>query len=172
MAENNLAERCYAALNTITKWKSILSGWQLGTRPLGDPECDAVRDHREISILQRLEISALKQILVSKAFSQGDFDLAMAKWNQGVIAENEQEEAVQEHREVTISLRVELSAITQLLCEKGLMTPEDYQRALIKECELLEKAYERRFPGIRATPIGMHFYDIKQAEKTMRGWKP
>src|SRR5205823_13019644 len=88
---SDLAQRCFDALNTITKWRAIFGGWQLGTRPLGDPECDAVRDHREVSILQRVETSALKQILVGKAFSQEDFDFAMAKWNKGIVAETDQE---------------------------------------------------------------------------------
>src|SRR5690348_16102379 len=104
---DNLTEKCYRALNRIAKWRSLLSGWQLGTRPLGDRECDAVRDHREVSIMQHVEISALRQILVGKdAFSQEEFNAAMAKWNKGVVAESDQEEAVQEHRGVTISMRV------------------------------------------------------------------
>lgn len=34
-------------LNVVCKWRSLFAGWQLGTRPKGDPESDAVRDHRE-----------------------------------------------------------------------------------------------------------------------------
>lgn len=40
-----------SALNRVTKWRSIFTGWQLGTRAKGDPEGDAVRDHRELSII-------------------------------------------------------------------------------------------------------------------------
>lgn len=169
----NLQNKCYEMLNTITKWKSIFAGWQLGSRPLGDPECDAVRDHREISILQRLEVNALTQILyANKIFTQEDFEQIRAKWNEGITAESDQEAAVQDHRGVTISLRVEISAISQLLCEKGIMTPGDFQFALIQECKLLEADYERRFPGMKATSIGMHFYDVQQAAETMKKWKP
>ena len=46
----NLAQRCYEACNRLTKWRSVFAGWQLGTRAKGDPECDAVRDHREVTI--------------------------------------------------------------------------------------------------------------------------
>jgi hypothetical protein len=55
-----------AALNRLGKWRSIFAGWQLGTRPKGDPECDAVRDHREVTILLRAEMSAAIGVLVRK----------------------------------------------------------------------------------------------------------
>jgi hypothetical protein len=51
------------ALNRVAKWRGLFAGWQLGTRPKGDPECDAVRDHREITILLRVEASALTRLL-------------------------------------------------------------------------------------------------------------
>src|SRR5205809_59165 len=56
-----LARKWYAALNRLTKWRSVFAGWQLGTRPLGDPECDAVRDHREVTILMRAELTTIKK---------------------------------------------------------------------------------------------------------------
>lgn len=54
------------ALNVLTKWRSIFTGWQLGTRPKGDQESDAVRDHREVTILLRAEGNALVSLLLSK----------------------------------------------------------------------------------------------------------
>lgn len=53
-----MTEKLDAALQRLTKWRTIFAGWQLGTRAKGDPECDAVRDHRELSILLRAELSA------------------------------------------------------------------------------------------------------------------
>ena len=53
-------------LNRLTKWKMVFAGWQLGTRPVGDPECDAVRDHREVTILLRAEVNILFALLVEK----------------------------------------------------------------------------------------------------------
>jgi hypothetical protein len=47
------------ALNRLTKWRNVFVGWQLGTREKGDPEGDAVRDHREQSIILRAEVTAL-----------------------------------------------------------------------------------------------------------------
>lgn len=55
-----------AALQRLAKWRTVFAGWQLGTRAKGDPECDAVRDHREATILLRAENNALIGLLVSK----------------------------------------------------------------------------------------------------------
>lgn len=54
-----------AVLEKLCKWRTILAGWQLGTRQKGDPESDAVRD-REVSILLRAEVSALLKVLIDK----------------------------------------------------------------------------------------------------------
>ena len=40
--------------NRLCKWRTVLTGWQLGTRAKGDPEGDAVRDHREVTLLLRV----------------------------------------------------------------------------------------------------------------------
>ena len=53
-------------INRLTKWKMVFAGWQLGTRPVGDPECDAVRDHREVTILLRAEITTLLALSLRK----------------------------------------------------------------------------------------------------------
>jgi len=50
----------------LGKWRMVFAGWQLGTRPKGDPEGDAVRDHRELSMALRAEINALTALLVAK----------------------------------------------------------------------------------------------------------
>lgn len=47
------------AINKLTKWRVILTGWQLGTRPKGNPESDAVRDHREATLILRAEVNAI-----------------------------------------------------------------------------------------------------------------
>lgn len=54
------------ALNKLAKWRTVLAGWQLGTRPRGDPECEAVRDHRELGLLLRAELTAVTRILLEK----------------------------------------------------------------------------------------------------------
>jgi len=114
----NLAQKLQNTLNRLAKWRVVLVSWQLGTRLADDPECQAVKDHREVTIL----------------------------------------------------LRAEVSTLIGLCVRHGLFTTEDYQRALMEEAEMLNKNYERLFPGMKATDIGMQ-YDRRAAE-TMRNWKP
>lgn len=59
-------ERTTRALNILAKWRTLFTGWQLGTRPKGDPEGDAVRDHREVTILLRAEGNAVLGLLLAK----------------------------------------------------------------------------------------------------------
>lgn len=51
-------------LNRLAKWRSVFAGWQLGTRDTSDPESQAVRDHREVTILLRAELNALTKVLM------------------------------------------------------------------------------------------------------------
>jgi len=63
------------ALNRLAKWRNILAGWQLGTRPTGDGECNAVRDSRELQLLLRAEQSAVVALLIRKGvFSLDEWD--------------------------------------------------------------------------------------------------
>lgn len=117
---NLFGPRALKALNRLCKWRAIFAGWQLGTRLRGDPEGDAVRDHRE----------------------------------------------------ATIFSRAELSAITGLLIAKGVFSIEEFNDQLADEAEYLDKLYEKKFPGIRATDDGIELYDTTLASKTMEGWKP
>ena len=114
-----LDKKLSETINRLTKWRSVFAGWQLGTRSSHDPECQAVRDHRE----------------------------------------------------GTIILRVETTAITKVLVDKGICSVEDLQKAMIEEAELLNKDYEKKFPGMKATDYGID-YDIKKAAETMKGWNP
>lgn len=111
-------EDTHAALNRLAKWRALFTSWQLGTRPAGDPECDAVRDHRELTIL----------------------------------------------------LRAEVSALTCLLRDKKVFTHEEFLSALGTEAELLQRDYEGRFPGVVANDYGLTF--DKRVLPWMKGWKP
>lgn len=108
-----------AALERLAKWRSVFAGWQLGTRSKDDPECQAVRDHREVTML----------------------------------------------------LRAEVSALTQLLIDKKVFTLDELQEQTEEEAECLSKRYEMKFPGMKATDFGIR-YDTKIAAETMKGWKP
>jgi hypothetical protein len=118
MQGKTIAQQCYEACNKLVKWRAIFAGWQLGTRPIGDPECDAVRDHREVTILLRAEQSALVKVLV----------------------------------------------------DKHIFTEDEYQQALLDEARQLDKDYEHAFPGMKSTDIGMQF-DARAGE-TMKNWRP
>lgn len=68
------------AFNKLTKWRMVLTGWQLGTRTDTDPEAQAVRDHREATLIQRAEISALVGILIDKGvFTLEEFETKSAE---------------------------------------------------------------------------------------------
>ena len=111
-------QRTLNALNILAKWRVLFTGWQLGTRAKGDPEGDAVRDHREATIL----------------------------------------------------LRAEVSALTGLLIEKGVFTLPDWLAALEREANNLNTDYERKFPGVTATPDGLSM--DKRVLPWMKGWRP
>lgn len=53
-------------IERLGKWRTVFAGWQLGTRPRGDPEGDAVRDHRELTMALRSEVNALTGLLVDR----------------------------------------------------------------------------------------------------------
>lgn len=108
-----------AALNRLAKWRAVFAGWQLGTRPKGEPECDAVRDHRELTLLMRAELSALEGLLIAK----------------------------------------------------GVFTAQELASQIDIEADLYCKALQKRFPGFKATDYGMEV-NTSIAADTMRGWKP
>jgi hypothetical protein len=54
-------------IQRLCKWRSIFAGWQLGTRSNSDPECQAVRDHREVTMILRAEVNALTHLLANKS---------------------------------------------------------------------------------------------------------
>lgn len=114
-----LEAQLQAALNKLAKWRSVFTGWQIGTRPKGDATCDAIRDHREATML----------------------------------------------------LRAEVSALVGLLQAKGVFTEEEFARQLIDEAQHLDGVYQKRFPGFRSTDDGMTM-DVHIARDTMAGWPP
>ena len=89
--------------NKLAKWRRVFMMWQLGNRPKGDPEADAVVDHREVTILLRAEVSALANLLV----------------------------------------------------QKGIFTAVEYTAQVEVEAEHLDKQYMAKFPGIRSTQEGI-----------------
>lgn len=65
-------------VHRLTRWRMVFVGWQLGTRQKGDPESDALRDHREMTMLLRAEFNALTRLLIEKkVFTQAEFTIAL-----------------------------------------------------------------------------------------------
>lgn len=118
-SDQQIAEISGRVLNRLAKWRSVFAGWQLGTRLESDAECQAVRDHRELTML----------------------------------------------------LRVEVNALTACLIEAGIITPRSYTEQVILEADALSASYEGKFPGMSATDRGIS-YDLPRAAETMKGWPP
>ncbi len=108
-----------SATQRLAKWRTVFAGWQLGTRAKGDPESDAVRDHREITML----------------------------------------------------MRAELNALVCLMVEKRVFTAAEFTAQLELEAEHLSQAYQKRFPGFKATDQGLEM-NVALAQDTMKGWRP
>ena len=104
-------------LNRLAKWRTLFAGWQLGSRPKGDPECDAVRNHRETTLL----------------------------------------------------LRAEMSALTALCIKRRVFTQQEWDEMVGMSAEELCGLLEERFPGVRADDQGLVF--DARATETMKGWK-
>jgi hypothetical protein len=74
------ASRTERALQRLTRWKTLLAGWQLGTRTLEDPVAAAVRDHREQTLLTKNTADALTQALIDKGvLTEDEFVAAQEK---------------------------------------------------------------------------------------------
>jgi len=104
-----------AALEKLAKWRKFFASWQLGTRMNDDGASRAVRDHREVTIL----------------------------------------------------MRAELTALTGLLIRKGAFTQSEFQDALEAEAIQLDRDYSARYPGWSSTPDGLSM-KLPEAADTMR----
>lgn len=82
-APNGPAARYERAVLRLTRWRTLFAGWQLGTRPKGDPECDAVADHRELSVLLRAEVTALTGLLLTATDYGLQMDARVLPWMKG-----------------------------------------------------------------------------------------
>lgn len=95
-----------------------------------------------------------------------------AGWQLGTRPDTDAEcRAVRDHREVTMLLRAEVNALTILLVEKGVFTREEHATQLQEEAQYLCAAYEKQFPGFKATDDGMDI-DLQKAANTTCTWKP
>lgn len=69
--------------------------------------------------------------------------------------------AVGDHRSVTLIMRAELNALVALMVKKGVFTEEEYVTQIIEEAQQQDKDMEERFPGVRASPVGLIFNAVQ-----------
>jgi hypothetical protein len=101
----------------------------------------------------------------------GKWRSVFAGWQLGTRLDTDPEcQAVREQFNTMISARVELNALTALLIKKQIITEVEFMEQMIVECDFLHTAYEKKFPGFRATDSGMHI-DTAVAAETMKGWR-
>lgn len=96
-----------AVLNRLCKWRNYYASWQVGRYAKGEREFDAIADHRELSIL----------------------------------------------------LRVELTSVVSLLIEKGVFTVDEFVAKLDDEGVNLMEIYCHSHPGVFASGAGLHITD-------------
>lgn len=69
-------------LQRLRRWPVLLASWQAGrSRRVIDPEFDAIRDHRERTLMLRAEVNALVTVLTDRGV------LTEAGWAETVEAE-------------------------------------------------------------------------------------
>lgn len=91
-----------------------------------------------------------------------------ASWQLGTVpASDGRYRAVASHRELSILLRAELSALEGLLLRKGVFAEEEWQAALEAEAKRLDRDYEETYPGWRSTVNGLSM-TLPEAAGTMR----
>lgn len=97
-----------------------------------------------------------------------------AGWQLGTRLDTDAEsQAVRDHREATLCLRAEVSALVGLLYRKGIITEEEWSDAIETEANQLAEDLAKRYPGIRCTDDGLTLDTVKALETMRRlGFKP
>ncbi|MEN6535462.1 MAG: hypothetical protein ABFD89_17495 [Bryobacteraceae bacterium] len=166
----NIADECRAAVERLCKWRTILAGWQLGTRPKSDRETQAIRDHRDATSVERAESKTLVNLLVKKrAITLDEFraELACLGFGHSALID-ETDLAVIEHREATLLIRAELNALVGLLLQKDIITEDSWNAQLTIEANELSESYSKRFDGVRAENYGLSIDTARFAETCRR----
>jgi len=91
-----------------------------------------------------------------------------ASWQLGTTqAGDGRYRAVADHRELSILMRAEMTAVTGLLVRKGVFTQAEFAGALERSAKQLDHDYEETYPGWRSLPDGLHM-KMPEALETMR----
>ena len=80
----------------------------------------------------------------------------LAGWQVGSKAKGEPAcDAVRDHRQETLTLRAELSAVVAVLIARGIIAEADFLEALDVAANQCNEALEKRFPGVKTTEAGI-----------------
>jgi hypothetical protein len=91
-----------------------------------------------------------------------------ASWQVGTVpAADGRYKAVADHRELSILMRAEMSAVTALLVRKGVFTQEEFGQALERSAKQLDHDYEESYPGWRSVADGLSM-KLPEAAETMK----
>lgn len=91
-----------------------------------------------------------------------------ASWQLGTVPAGRGEyRAVADHRELSILMRAEMTAVTGLLIRKGIFTQEEFRDALERSARQLDHEYEESYPGWRSLPDGLNM-KLPEAVETMK----
>lgn len=94
-----------------------------------------------------------------------------AAWQTGNLSNNGPEaKAIRDHRELTMLLRAETTALAQLLVKKGIFTEDEFAEQVIEEAGHLDKAFEEQFPGFKASEFGLNITAPESLE-TIKKWE-
>lgn len=135
------------SLNRLAKWRTVLAGWQLGSRSIEEGGAvTAVRDHLDVTMSLQVEIAALRRVF------HVDAPITPEEKKENPQLELD---GVRAHRVTTLRLRAEVNALLESLVQSGHITTEQFQQAMLAEIELAHKDLEEKFPGAKASDNGM-----------------
>lgn len=107
-----------AALEKLAKWRKFFASWQLGSRLDSDGESRAVRNHRELSILLRVEVAALSGLMLRKGvFTQEEWQAAVEA--EAKTLDHAYEEAYPGWRAVPGGLSMKMPEAAETMREMG-----------------------------------------------------
>lgn len=151
-------------LQRLCKWRSVLVGRILGTRPLTDSQTKGMRDLFDKLNILKAEGRATASILVEREV------ITQAEFNERIRATlASQKEGVEDIFEDTLLIRAHFTVISGILLEQGIITVDDYRARINKEARWLCEQYEKEFPGFSAHDFGINI-SMPEAAETTKGW--
>jgi len=108
-------------LNILCKWRTILTGWHLGTRLADDgtaPGVAAMRDLQDFRLCIRAEVSAVTALMIEKGiFTAAEFDAALA--NEATLLERQMQQSFPGFRATEIGMAIDAAAAAETTKRKN-----------------------------------------------------